>query len=294
MEPSRQPRPMGSTFLSIEANKLNTEEAKDKLLKHVILHYTTSGFTFNGVPCSIPQLSILIQVDQNRIMDHISNTAQNMGNMLEPERLEDTIKSIVTLGSTWAIQDRGAILQQLNTMQLAQGGKYKAFISGEVNKSLKLLLDSNRNFLDMYKAFFTSQNNTTNIFNVIPKDDGNKDTQDYVTPHDALNLVLDNSGNKELQEYKEGRPPARPSEMTDIDIEKLYQEHGVDKTPDCFEGRSGTEALRGAGQTEGPEAKEPKSPRTKQSKPKKKESTHKNPELRRGEQEVDDERLPAK
>lgn len=293
MEVQRQPRPIGSTFLSIEANKVNTEEAKDKLLKHIILHYTTSGFTFNGVPCSIPQLSQLILTDQNKIMEHITNTAQNLGNFLEPEQLESTIKTMVTLGSTWAIQDRGLIMQQLATMQKAQGGTYKPFISGEVNKALKLLLDSNKNIFDMYKTFFTNQSNTTNIFNILGKDKEDEELQGYVTPQQALDIVIDNTQNKELQEYKLGRDPARPSELTDTDIEKLYQEHAVGETPDCFEGRTGTEALRGLEATDGPKAGESSIEGPKAKKPRKKVNSHQNPDIRRGEDYVDFDELPS-
>ena len=293
MEDRRQPRPMGSTFLSIEANKSGTDEHKNRLLEHVILHYTTAGFMFNGIPCSIPELSLILQVPQNRIMEILSNTAQNMGNILEPEQLENTIKSIVTLGSTWAMQDRGQITQQLNTMLQAQGGKYKAFISSEVNKSLKLLLDSNKNILDMYKTFFTSTNNTTNIFHNVQEKDKVEEI-DYVTPEKALNLILDNTGNKELQEYQLGRAPARPSEMTDTDIDELYQEHNVGETPDCFEGRTGTEALRSPEAQEGPEAITPKGSSTKQSSAKVRLSSHEEVDERRGDNVLDDDSLPSR
>lgn len=258
----------------------------------MILHYTVSGFMFNGVPCSIPQLSQVLQTPQNKIMELVSKTAENMGSLTDMNQIEDTIKSIVTLGSTWAIQDRGQVHQQLNILMKAQDGTYKPFISGEVNKAMKLLLDSNKNILDMYKTFFTSQSNTTNILNIYQKDKDSNQDQDYVTPDIALNLVLDHNPSKAIGTYQEGQPPRRPSELTDEDIENLYEEHRVGDSPEVLEGRSGTEALRALEVPEGPKAHAISKAA---SRPKKKAgrlNSHENPDLRRGLEFEDVDELP--
>lgn len=287
----RQPRPMGSTFLSIEANKFNTEESKEKLLKHIILHYTTSGFMFNGVSCSIPELALLIHTPQNKILELINKTAENLNNLSDLNQIEETVKTIITLGSTWAMQDRGQIQQQLTTMLKAQNGKYKPFISGEVNRSLKLLLDSNKNILDMYKTFFTSTNTTTNIVNMYDKKDY-QEQKDYVSPKEALDLVLDQDTKSTLPSNN-NKDTVRASGLSDKELDKLYKDHRVGDCPEILEGRSGTEALRALEPLDTSVSK-PSSYKAK--KPKKKNkavNSHNNPDIRRAEEYTDYDELPS-
>lgn len=239
----RQPRPQGTTYLSIKYQEHQSDHNRQMVYRHLVSIYTLNGFRWNGKPTSIAQLSFILRIPTQEIMGHVSNFGTNMGNLATTENIESTLKSIITLSTSWAIQDRGLIAQQVDQLLKSQDGKYKPFITAEVNKSLKLILESNKNLMDTYKTFFTSTNTTTNILNVQAKANQDND-QDYLSPDDALILINKNNGNQ-LPAHKPGSVPDMHAQSdTAILADQLYQEYGVGDLQDVRERRSGTEALQ--------------------------------------------------
>jgi len=233
----RTPRPQGSTFLSLKYQQSQAIEDKQSIFKHLVSLYTLDGFRWNKKPTSIPELAQILKIPTQDIMAHISDLGTNMGNLATTQNIESTLKSIITLATSWAIQDRGLIAHQLDQLLVSQDGKYKPFITSEVNKALKLILESNKNLMDTYKTFFTSTQNTTNILNYIGKPD--IQDQDYLTPDQALEIIQQ----KQLPEsLPAGKPPSRTSEHGEM-ADELYQEYGIADLQDVGERRSGREAL---------------------------------------------------
>lgn len=258
----REPRPQGSTFLSIKYRE--SEEPKQDLQnlhRHLITIYTTSGFRWNNTPVSIPKLSQILNIPQSEIMNHVSQTANHIGSLASPENIENTIQSLITLSTSFALEDRGAILNQLQLLQRAQGDTYKPFISSEVNKTLKLVLDSNKNIQDLYKTFFTSQN--TNI--LIQNNEAHKNkenNENYLTPDTILELLDkeqpltnkashslppshkdSNNANQDLQSLPESNiGPDKESETSKL-ADKLFKDYGIAALESVRENRSGSKAL---------------------------------------------------
>lgn len=246
---TRIPRPMGLTLLSKEYQENNSDDNQQRLRKHLINQYTLSGFRLNGVPVPIHELSTLVNIPLHEINNLVSESGKNLGAFNSPEQIQNTITSIISLSTNWAIMDKGLINQQIEILAQAQGGTYKPFISGELNKALKTGLDANKNLMEIYRTFFTS--NTTNILNIY----GNKeeDDQDLVTPQKAFDLI-----NKALPTPTQGSlpnpsdPNALPAEelsvqdrqrindqaMSQDDLEKLYQEHSLGDLIEVRENRS--------------------------------------------------------
>ena len=237
----RQPRPQGATFLSLKYQYSGTKEDQQALINHLVNLYTIDGFRWNGKPISIPNLSAILKVPQHEIMDQVSRTGTQMGSLASPENIKNTIETIVTIGTTNALQDRGFIFQQLNQLLQSQDGKYKPFITAEVNKTLKLLLESNKKILETYKTFFTSTNNTTNILNIIA--DSKDNEKDYITPDKALELITNNGlPYQETKALTANPNPHTPSETSSL-ADKLFEEYGIGDLQDVRESRTGTEAL---------------------------------------------------
>ena len=243
---NRLSRPQGSTFLSLRYQETQTEEDKQNLFKQVIAAYTLQGFMWNNKPCTINQLSQILRIPTQEILIHISELGQNMGSLATPENIENTLKSIVTLGTTWAIQDRGLISQQLNQLLTSQDGKYKPFISGEVNKALKLILESNKNLMDTYKTFFTNSNTVTNILNITNKDN-QKEEQEYLSPDEAL-LLIQEAEKKSISSDLETTVPAiQVGSLSETayakDADQFFQDYGLASFSGIKEIRTGSEAL---------------------------------------------------
>jgi hypothetical protein len=246
---SRLPRPTGTTYLSLNFQKSNAEEDRDRLIGHIISAYALNGFRFNNRSLTILDMARVLKVPPDVIMGNISKVSENMGNLVDQEKIESTLKTIITLSTSYCLQDRGLIQSQLETLLRAQDGKYKPFISGEVNKALKLVLESNKNLMESYKTFFNQSTNQTNILNIFNGNKGNKDPQSYLSPEEALNMINQNtkqlpqSFNEDVKDSYQGRAGLADKETLD----KLFQAHSIGETPDCLEGRTGTEALMPVG-----------------------------------------------
>ena len=237
----RKPRPQGATFLSLKYQESGEEQDKSLLFRHLITLYTLTGFTWNGKPTNIPSLSRILQIPQPEIMLYVSELGTNMGSLASPENIKNTLESIITLSTSWAIQDRGLISNQVDKLIKSQGDAYKPFISAEVTKALKILLDSNKNLIDSYKTFFTSNTNTTNVLQLI-NNSPSKDNQ-FISPDQALEIIQ----NKQLPVKDHKSLPANQTPVSESEFsqaaDQLYEEYGIGDFSDIRERRSGTEAL---------------------------------------------------
>lgn len=272
---TRIPRPAGTTFLSIAYNQNQDTGNKDRLLAHVVYCYTSSGFRWNNKPIPLPTFAQIIQTPTNKIMELISKSGEQMGSLLNPDHLKSTIESIITLSASWAIQDRGQIQKQVEDLLRSQGGKYMPFVTSEVNKALKLTLDSNKNLIETFKSLLT--NNQTNILNIFNQP-GTSESESLLTPEHAIQLILDN--NKTQQKALSGNSqPDNIAMLPAGKLEKLYQEHALGDAEEVREMASEGKALRPQS-LEGQEAIELR------------ESPHDNVSRRRGEDLVDYDELP--
>ena len=278
MEPKvkREPRPKGTTLLAIEYNKLNSDESKQRLIDHVITTYALQGFRYMGQSYSIPALAQKLNIDQKTIMETISNIGTNMGSLANPESLQETLKTIATLSTSFSLSDRGLIQSQLENLLRSQGPNYKPFITAEVNKVLKLMLESNKNLMELYKTFFTTNNTTTNILNL---NTNSKEQEDYLTPDKALQILTEQRALPNANNAIKVHKSFSESDTSSL-ADKLWDKYGIGDLESVKEGRTGTESLRAQEVPEGPRAK-------------KLESPHTNAFERRGEDYEDVDELPT-
>jgi len=236
----RIPRPQGTTYLSIQYQKTNQNEDKDRLYSHIINLYVINGFMVNGRAMSIPQLSKSLSLPTEKIMEEISNLGTKMGSLVSTENINNTVQMLVTLSTTWAIQDRGKVQEQLELLLQSQGNTYKPFTTGEVSKTLKMLLESNKNIMEAYRTFFTSSNNTTNILNLINPQQENE--EEYLTTDTAIQLIQSNESNNNKGELLTDN--SANSELKSIG-NKLFEEYRIGDLESVKENRTGANALVG-------------------------------------------------
>lgn len=283
MKTKRIPRPTGTTFLSQRYNQTQTNEDKEKLIDHIISQYTIQGFRLNHRSMDIHQLAKTIQITPNEIMRRISESSKNLGYLLDPDSINQTLKTIVGTSLTWAFQDRGLVMSQLETLLRAQDGNYKPFISSEVNKNLKILLESNKGLQEAYKSFFNQQNNITNILNI---QDTDKEENKYLSPEEAVKM---------LKQGESTDDAVRVSELRDSEIDQIALNNGVSTVGEEKQwgfGISADESRR----PESPEALGNQSPFPAKRPPRLNAANatnqHESFELRRGEEEDETDTLP--
>lgn len=149
---NRVPRVQGTTSLCINYNQQKTEENKERIYKHIIAQYIYSGFLYNGIPITTNHLSYHLSIPHDNIQKYISESLTSISSIVSKENIESTFRSILALSTQWALEAQGQINQQVQLLKNSQGDSYKPFISSTVNQALKLLLDSNKNVVDLIKA----------------------------------------------------------------------------------------------------------------------------------------------
>jgi len=230
----RLPRPIGLTMLSLNHQKQQTNESKEALIEHLVTQYTLQGFTINGKNLNLFQLAHYTQIHPDDIMFYLQRIGQNLGSLVDPSNIQDTLQSIISLSTTWAIQDRGLIRLQTENLLKSQGDKFQPFISTEVNKALKLNLESNKNMMELFKPYFTpsATQQVLNIYGNVKQ--ANK--ENLITTEDALIIIQ--SEQKALE----------ANNSNQLMKEKLFEEHGIGETPNCLENPSSEKTLKPFGE----------------------------------------------
>lgn len=178
------PRPQGITSLAREAHILNTEEAFDNVRRYLINLYLMSDGTINGQSMDIhvfaKSIGVTVEDIRLRMRDNLLESK-----IWDPEKSKQIVEGMLGQMITWSIEDRMKINSQINVLMRAQGNQYKPFISAELNRALKMGLESSTSFQSAVSKFMGG--NTTNIFNLLHQE--NEVTNNYVTTADVLRIM---------------------------------------------------------------------------------------------------------
>lgn len=183
----RIPRPFGITSLMVEFNK-QSPEIRDEFLGRVrstlINHWLISNGELCGYHFSSEGLSRFLGCDPSIIQDYLRDKLLNT-KIWDRSIQEQMINGLVSQQIVWSMEDRMDIQSQVELLKASQGDTYKAFISSEYNKVLKLKLDSTSSLQSMVKGLVG--NNTVNIF--APQADPLANVNNGVTTEHALVLI---------------------------------------------------------------------------------------------------------
>ena len=111
------PRMLGATILAINYNKYQTNEAKDALYQHIITQYTLQGFRYNGKNLNIYQLAQTLLIPPEKIIKYIQLTGRHLGTLVDPKKIQETLQSIISLSTNWAISDRGEAVTYISSQE---------------------------------------------------------------------------------------------------------------------------------------------------------------------------------
>jgi len=209
-EDPRIPRPIGTTYMAMSYQKDPTPDAKSQLIKHIINSYITQGFRLNGTSYNLTQISILLNIPLETTLEVFSDVSHSLGALLSPEKIEDTLRTAMTMSLTWSLQDKGRLEKQVELLLKSQGDGYKPFITSEVNKALKSNLDANKNIMDFFKTLTTANTTVVQIFNGSKKEQG-----DTLNTLQALKLIQDQA--------------SLPAPQKTNILDNIYNEHNLDQ-----------------------------------------------------------------
>ncbi|MAO08094.1 MAG: hypothetical protein CL596_05210 [Alteromonas sp.] len=212
----RTPRPIGTTNIGAS---INNNQDNNLLQLHIIDSYINSNFTYCNKAMSIEVFARYIGIDRQMILERITNKGKDLYQMVDPEQQGDQLRALIgiTLGN--ALTDRSLALEQHSILASEQGGVYKPFISGEVNKALKLVMESTSGILNIAKSLGGNQglNITLNNHN----GDNNQENHNYLTAHQALELM-----------HQQAKLEDGPSLLEDPSAKKaLFEKYNIGATP---------------------------------------------------------------
>lgn len=189
----RVPRAQGTTFLAEKFNNTKDDQDYRSLVQYIINKYVLSGFTYCTIPVDVYQFGRYLGIEHDYLLESMTNTADNLG-FLNKDNSKQLMSMIASLTLEFSMQDRARVVNQFELLNKSQGNTYAPFISGEVNKSLKLLMESNAQIASTFNSFFNSNNSITNILNLIPKAEDPEENQEKLTVDKAVQLLSDNLG----------------------------------------------------------------------------------------------------
>jgi len=182
----RFPRPMGTTALALQYQQNKTKENKEALYNYIIHNWILSNGKFGNVPMDINTLArilgITIEYIQLYMRDHILTSK-----IWQPEIQQDLINGLLGQQLSWALEDRMEVMQQVEILKNSQNGHYTPFISAELNKALKLRLETSASLQQVIRTF--TGGSTTNIFNL--NQQNNVQQNNYISRDEAMELITE-------------------------------------------------------------------------------------------------------
>lgn len=215
---ARMPRLIGITSLLISYHKTNDMELMNKARSFIINEWIIS----NGLLCnksySLNELSKFLKVEPTYIQSIIRDRIISSPIWVK-EKNEEILNGLIGEQISWAFSDRMEIQQQLALLKNSQKGKYAPFISGEVNKALKLSIESSTSLQSLIRNFYGNSSITINQQQNIVHNES-------LTKEDALKLISENTKDHNDLQYLEGNydlkslPSVNANDQEGVDTSK--------------------------------------------------------------------------
>lgn len=184
---TRFPRPMGTTAMALEYQKTHEEEALIKVQNYLINQWLMGNGVLCGVIYDINSFSNRLGIDIEYVRVFMRDRLLS-SRIWDKDKQEELLNALLGEQLAWALEDRMEISHQLQILRDSQGGKYTPFISSEVNKTLKLKLESSTSLQSIIRNL--TGGNTTNIFNQFNQQN-NLNTENTISIEEARTIVLE-------------------------------------------------------------------------------------------------------
>lgn len=182
----RVPRPMGVTQYMYEWHKTKNPDHWAQIKRVMIQQWLLSQGTVCGKDYTVSTLANFLGIDEEEIRIQMRDNFLST-KIWDQDNQKALVESLIGQQIVWNLEDRMAIDKQVSILQQAQGGKYKPFISTELQNILRLKTTSTSNLMGVVKNL--TQTGTINIFN----DNSHNEQQiNIVTPEQVRQMVDDN------------------------------------------------------------------------------------------------------
>ncbi len=221
----RFPRPLGLTAMMKEYNATKDPSLLSKAQDYLINQWLMGNGVICGVMYNINLLSQKLGLDINYIRMYMRDRLLN-SKIWDKDRQEEMVTGLLGEQLAWAMEDRMEVSHQVQVLREAQGGKYTPFISAELNKALKLKLDSSNSLQTIVRNLIGGS--TTNIFQQFNQQNIQAADSQFISIDEARELI---------QEQQQVLPKSEEAKLLEAkyDIHSLpevvaIKQEGIDTT----------------------------------------------------------------
>lgn len=193
----RLPRPLGITTIMGDYHTSGDQNALAEAKNQIIHYWLIYNGTVSGRKFSMGELSLFLNVTEDYIRKRMGDEFLS-SKLFDKDQQQEIISALISQQMIWNMEDRMAVSEQENILAKSQNGKYKPYISSEMNKVLGLKLSTTSNLMRLTQSL--SGGGTVNIFNQTNVQN-NQATNNYISLDDAMKMVQE-SNSKMLQEAK--------------------------------------------------------------------------------------------
>ena len=187
----RFPRPLGTTSLAVEYSLNPNDENRFRLYNHVVHQWLLSNGKFGGKYMDVNTLSQVTGVPTDYIQCFMRDQVMN-SKIWDRDKQEELLNGLLGQTLAWALEDRLAIKSQVDLLRQSQNGHYTPFVSAELNKAIKMMLDSSTGLQSVIRTFMGG--GTTNIFNMFNQQNNVDNHQENgISLEDAKRLIVESN-----------------------------------------------------------------------------------------------------
>lgn len=187
----RFPRPLGTTSLAVEYSLNPNDENRFRLYNHVVHQWLLSNGKFGGKYMDVNTLSQVTGIPTDYIQCFMRDQVMN-SKIWDRDKQEELLNGLLGQTLAWALEDRLAIKSQVDLLRQSQNGHYTPFVSAELNKAIKMMLDSSTGLQSVIRTFMGG--GTTNIFNMFNQQNNVDNHQENgISLEDAKRLIVESN-----------------------------------------------------------------------------------------------------
>ena len=220
---TRFPRPMGTTAMILEYQKSGNPEDLIKVQNYLINQWLLGNGVLCGVTYDINSFSNRLGIDTEYVRIFMRDRLLS-SKIWDRDKQEELLQALMGEQLAWALEDRMEISHQLQILRDSQGGKYTPFISAEVNKTLKLKLESSTSLQSIIRNL--TGGNTTNIFNQFNQQNNLGAPVDTISIEEARTIVLESQ--KVLSKTEEAKLLEEKYDINSLPEVVATKQEGVD------------------------------------------------------------------
>ena len=191
----RVPRPLGLTYLSLQLQKENNQELKQKLKKEtqrrIIQQYVANGMMLNNKLYSVNDIAQLLELPIIIVIREMNKATSSIAGLMDDMEGKQFARGLISQALLKSLEYQALTEAQAKQLLHEQGGRYVPFLTSEVNKAIGNLQGAQKPVLEIIKMI--TEANPKAIRTGDTEEDALTKKQ-YLTPDMALQTLTQNRG----------------------------------------------------------------------------------------------------